>query len=149
EEVSDNSMLQGIFVGAGLHILRPVIGNNQALITTTMAPPAAPAFSTTSFSWDFSASPSIVVGYSTPSGLGAAISWFRFDQFSRPRNAVEQPLTGGAGTIFSSGSLPDIGAPAAGQTNVFDLSNYLVLDIWDLEMTQAFTVGPMEISAGM
>ena len=149
EEVSDNSVLQGIFVGAGLHILRPVIGNNQALVTTTMAPPAAPAFSTTSFSWDFSASPSIVVGYSTPSGLGVAINWFRFDQFSRPRNAIEQPLDGATFSSIS-GFLSDgtVVAPAAGQTNVFDLSNYLVLDIWDLEMTQAFTVGPMEISAG-
>jgi hypothetical protein len=155
EVAPGNGMLQGFFAAAGLHILRPVVGNNQALTATTFAPPALPAVSTTSFSWDFSASPSIVVGYSAPGGLSAAINWFRFDQFSRPRNVIEHPLVGGAGTTFSSisGFLADlpagsVPAPAAGQTNQFHLDTYLLLDIWDLDVTQSFSVGGFEGNIG-
>lgn len=144
EEVVGNGNQQGFFAGAGLHILRPVIGNNVALRTTVIdATGATKADTTTSLSWDFSASPSLWLGYSTPSGLGAALTWFRFDQFSRPRNAVAQPVDPitGAGTMVTShlgGIIPD---PVGDQTNVFNLNTYLILDIWDLDVIQKFSLG--------
>jgi major outer membrane protein len=142
---------QGFFAEVGLHILQPVIGKNTAIRTiVTDAHGNTTADATSSFSWDFSASPSLSVGYLTQNGLGVAVSWFRFDQFSRPRNLVElpaNPITG-AGTRFISGNdtLSDdiVGAPTGDRTNVFNLSNYMVLDIWDVDVTQNFTLGQMQ-----
>jgi hypothetical protein len=146
----DNGVQQGVFFAeVGLHILRPVIGNNQALIGVSFDKGKMAATSTTSFSYDFSASPSILIGYETASGLSGSISWFRFDQFSRPRNVIENPLVDGTGTVFSTnGGLSAASIDAFGQTNLFDLSSYLLLDIWDLEVAQKFTLGQLQGSLG-
>lgn len=154
EEFNGNGWERGFFFGVGLHVLRPVVSNNRSLITTVTNGKGGVTDSETSFDYDFSGSPSIWVGYSLPNGLGGAISWFRYDQRSRPIQAIQHPAdpVTGAATTFSSASgfLADgtIGAPLGAQANILDLNTSLLLDIWDFDLTQRLTLGQVDVIAG-
>src|SRR5262249_20818762 len=71
-----------IIFGAEWHVIRPVISNNQAAITSTVT--TAPGTTTAkvvqhNFDYKFSSDPSLWFGYRSECGLGITATWFHMD----------------------------------------------------------------------
>jgi hypothetical protein len=145
---------QGLLIGVGLHVLRPVVSNNQGLILTAAdGGGTMTAGSVAAFDYGFSAAPSVSFGYTGDSGLGVQVTWFQFSQSAGSLNAVETPLDpakGGITVSSASGFLADatVGAPKSAETNIFHVTDHLRLATWDFDVTQKFRLGMMDMSAG-
>lgn len=133
----------GIYAAIGVYYIRPYWEDNASLFVSTTTVNNVGGVQTTTttsglqqFGYDYEFSPRVSVGYANDSGFGGRLSWWRYDQSAANVNLVQNP-TNGAQTFVG---LPNAGFDSnnllAGQTNVFDISNDLTIDVWDLEVTQ-------------
>jgi len=109
----------GFYTGASLYLLKPYFSNsNTAYITNTGFGGTSPTQTTTDFSWDYSASPAIWLGWTSENGLGIRGRFFYFNQNSQTATTsltANQAFNGGV-TIDGPNGLP---APASASSSSF------------------------------
>jgi hypothetical protein len=129
----------GIYAGVGIYILRPFFTNNPATTTTGStsnfggtSSVSTFASSASDFRYDYTVSPRLWLGYSGASGLGARVSWWRFDQ-----TATADTFHQNAGTNFTTITAGGLSSSPFGSTTDFlAVKNRLFLDVWDFDITQ-------------
>jgi len=102
----------GFYAGATLYFLKPYSAGNTAYQTTTGFGGASPATTTRDFDWGMEPAYEFTLGYAGPAGLGAKVSWFRFDQSSAALADALAPAAATATNIALSPSLPAFQAPS-------------------------------------
>lgn len=140
----------GLQAGAALHILKPVINNNFAF-TTVLASGGNFTNNSQNFKYDFDSAISLWLGYTTDSGLGFRATWFRLETDARGIS-LTNAFAGAAATpfIFAGTFVPFTGVPlAAGQADVFNLSNRIKIDSWDLDVSQQLHICKFDLNVGM
>jgi hypothetical protein len=158
----------GINGGFSFYVLRPFIDNNQAAVTTTsttISPTQATVTRRTDeFSWDYSTSPMVWLGWKNCDGWGWRTRLFCFNQNSKDVNLSLGPTDALTTQIRTSSELPDVSAiSTSGQGSpgvllslgegVDHLRFYsgMILNNWDLETTYDMSCGPYSLvwSAGL
>jgi hypothetical protein len=132
----------GFSAGVGIYVLRPFFSNNPATTTTGSSfssggPPfvSTSAATTRDFRYDYTVSPRLWLGYSGASGLGARLSWWRFDQTAQADTFHQNPDFAHFTTIQAGG----LSSSPPGFGNITDflaVKNRLFLDVWDFDLTQ-------------
>jgi hypothetical protein len=129
----------GFYGGLGIYILRPFFGNNPATTTTGStsnfggtSSVSTFASSTSDFRYDYTVSPRLWLGYSGASGLGARLSWWRFDQTASADTFHQNP--GFNFSTITAGGLSS--SPFGSTTDFLAVKNRLFLDVWDFDLTQ-------------
>jgi Legionella pneumophila major outer membrane protein precursor len=127
----------GFDAGVGLHILRPMPGNSQAVEfdTTTKTGTAS---SVNDANFGFASGVSVWLGYVDECGLGARVTWFHFDDSTQ---ATGTQVPGSTATVFPPLLGPILGAPGAGQTNIANAADRRYFDLWDFDATMKFECG--------
>jgi hypothetical protein len=132
----------GFYAGVGIYILRPFFANNPATTTTGSSfnfggtsSVSTTAAITNDFRYDYTVSPRLWLGYSGASGLGARVSWWRFDQ-TATADTFHQNTDFTHFTTIQAGGLSST-PPAFGEiTDFLAVKNRLFLDVWDFDLTQ-------------
>jgi hypothetical protein len=131
----------GLSAGVGIYILRPFFSNNPAITTTASIfnQGGTSSVSTTAaiqsdFRYDYSVSPRLWLGYSSASGLGARLSWWRFDQ-TATFDTIHQNI-GPVFTTIMAGGLQSFPPAIPGASDVLAIKERLMLDVWDFDITQ-------------
>ncbi|HKI33385.1 MAG TPA: Lpg1974 family pore-forming outer membrane protein [Gemmataceae bacterium] len=166
----------GFTAGAALLIVKPFFQTNPGLSATRASvSPAGTATtiltSASDFDYSYSASPKLWLGWVSESGLGARVSWWRFDQAAKQQllafnTPVAAPLVGegAASQSFFSGNAsagavtpplaitvgPLVGAAGETPATLIATSN-LKVDVWDVEATQDCALGSwcLQLSGGV
>lgn len=91
--------------GAGWYLLKPFADDNQAYSTTTTGAGNNATRNTTDFTWDYTSSPLVWLGYQTADGWGVRSRFFYFDENSSLATVAN--AAGSGTTIRPSLRLPD------------------------------------------
>lgn len=138
----------GLSIGAGIYFLRPTWASNnaytQTITSTTPAPPNVTSGRVVDFTYTYGAAPRIFANYTVDCGLNARLSWWRFDQssstglvnpFSTERVVSIVGVGNNPGTTSTFSPVNNFGLNA-GESDTLTFDNRLVMDIWDLDVSQ-------------
>ncbi|MBL8799070.1 MAG: hypothetical protein JNM56_34610 [Planctomycetia bacterium] len=151
----------GWSAGAGAYILKPMLSDRTAFVTTAPLAGANPVTTVTPFDWNFSVSPLVWLGYTGENGLGVQLRWFRFDHASDSVGTSNPDVING---IRQAPGLPDpetqAGGPIVGLSlfqspttapgDVLTFGSDIRIETLDLELTRRFTAreGALWVSGG-
>ncbi len=162
--VSCSSSFGGNFYGGiGFYFMQPYFDSNPAFsFTTSRTTSTAAATTTTSithtedFSYDYELVPRLFAGYVGGNGLGAKVSWWRYDQsasmgFVSP--GMVPAVTKDFNSLVAPGgpSIPNfissLASTTPGQDDILMGDSDIELDVWDFEITQTGQFGPWSLTA--
>lgn len=130
---------------AGLYLLQPAWKHNPAFVTSGVNGGGNVTSSQQDFDYSLQLAPRFHLGWTNSSGFGVRAGWWGM-AVSSSTNATDASLTGLIASaapldeaIFSTGT-------AAAPTQLFFTSK-LRMEIWDLEATQSFPMGPWTFMA--
>ena len=147
----------GLCAGIGFYYVQPFFSNNPAYqINATRTQTGANTVVTTTtrrtdFDYDYDLAPRIFLGYVSESGLGAKVSWWRFDQSSQTSYVNPQfgttgnnnTLTSAYGMISSNSSTLPTGA-----SDVLMFDSDVELDVWDFDILQVIETELANVTVG-
>lgn len=121
----------------GILLLHPTWDHNPAFVTLV-----GPNFTIHDFNWDAETGPRVWAGYVTDQGLGIGVRYWKFDNTANQVNLVNP---GGGVRIETGffhnipGFVPPLNIDSQEAGDNLSISNGIDLDVWDLEVSQAFT----------
>lgn len=127
----------GAYGGVGFYFVQPFWENNPAL-TFTRTVGTTTTTSRHDFDYDYEFVPRVYLGFENEGGLGARVSWYRYQQ-GTSFAAVNTSQPAGT-TVTIAGPFNVVNsvstALAAGDQDLISVTNGVIVDVWDFDITQ-------------
>lgn len=142
----------GTFYGAASFLyVRPHWESNPAASVRTTQGAVARTINH-EYTYDFDATPKLILGWVNCDGFGARITWWHFDHNADSIRLINQAGIGAPAPvtqITTQGSLNSLSnALNVGEQSAFLLENSLELTTWDFDLTQAIDLGCVDLVVG-